>query len=80
MKTVIIYNSVVDPIRFYVVEGDFSHLNNVFVNDSEGDETLEDALNSLVFDADWNYLPSMESFPVDAVKEGAIVIVAGFLP
>ena len=32
MKTLIIYNSIEDSIKYFIVDGNFSHYNNVCIN------------------------------------------------
>ena len=81
MKTVIIYDQCFErPVSFYIVEGDLSHLNGVYGNHCNYDEKLQNELFKHVFDSEWNQLPALSEFPVQAVKDGAIVIVCGFLP
>jgi hypothetical protein len=81
MKTVIIYDDVCsNPIQFFVVDGDYSHLNLVYINQTE-DESLLDQLNAILFDEKWNYkVEFLDAFPVEEVINGAKVIVCGFAP
>lgn len=81
MKTVIIYDSVFEqPISYYVVDGDYSHLDGVYGNHMGFSQKLQDELYKIVFNEDWTSKPALDKFPLQAVKEGAIVIVCGFLP
>lgn len=36
MKTLIIYNDIISPVRFLIVEGDYSRFNGVIVNSLDG--------------------------------------------
>lgn len=49
MKTIIIYSDFQDLPKFFVVDGDYSHLNNVVVNNTNNAQ-LEDELIALLFD------------------------------
>ena len=81
MKTVIIYDQCYEaPLSFYVVDGDYSELNGVYGNSVKSDEIAQGNLFKLVFNEDWTQKPALAEFPVEAVKAGAIVIVAGFIP
>lgn len=81
-KTVLIYDQCgLEPIKFYVLEGDYTHLNHVYINGSEDDEAKADELSSLMYGKDGQVkLKAKKGFPYKAVKAGAAVIVAGFLP
>ncbi len=82
MKTVLIFDQCGEaPIEFYVLKGDYSRLADVYVNSTEADEALADELNDLFYDAEGKkLLKPKKRFPVNAVKNGALVITCGFLP
>lgn len=82
MKTVLIFDSVLEePIKFLVVDGDLSHLHQKYLNSMDTTDQESDQINALVFDSDWHYVEEfVEEFPTEAVKQGAKVIVTGFLP
>lgn len=81
MNTVIIYDQVGEaPICYYVVQGDYSRLNGVYGNNTLSSEALQAELFKIVFNDDWTMRPSWDTFPVQAVKDGAKVIVCGFMP
>jgi hypothetical protein len=47
MKTVVIWDSMgQDNVKFFIVEGDYSHLNNVYINSGETEK--EDELEALM--------------------------------
>lgn len=81
-KTVFIWDSVGEaPIGFAVLHGDYSHLHGIYINSSTADPALHDELSDLAYDNEGNCLFDLQNkFPTDAVKNGAIVIVVGFLP
>lgn len=81
MKTVFIWDEMQGEMKFFVVEGDYRHLNNIYINGSD-DDNLVDQLNEVIdYDAEGNpKVIMLTEFPVQDVKDGAFVIVAGFLP
>ena len=92
-KTVIIWDELQADVIFFLVDGDHSHLNRVYINtyydDAEAGviskqafEARIDELNTLIYDQEkGTYLhEELSEFPTDAVLKGARVIVAGFLP
>lgn len=90
MQTVIIYDQCDANIKFLLVDGDYTRFNGVYINsiisenkkEQKAAEKLQDELNKLVYDNKTGRikLPEVSSFPSAAVKDGAAVIVAGFLP
>jgi len=79
MKTVVIYDADYYGVRFVVFDGDYRHLDNVYINVTE-DERLLEEVNSLLFDEDINdKVEFTKNFPTQAVVDGAFVIVVGFL-
>lgn len=89
-KTVIIYDQLDAVVKFFVLDGDYRHLNNVYINQCDGKtkkeqkaaDDLQDELCNLVYDPKTGevLLPVFTKFPIEAVQNGADVIVAGFLP
>ncbi|WP_407304013.1 hypothetical protein [Acinetobacter sp.] len=81
-KTIIIYDQCgLMPVEFYVLDGDYRHLNGIYGNHSKQSKKLTDELCDLFYDEEGeSLLTPVETFPVDEVKNGAFVIVAGFLP
>ena len=78
MKTVVIWDTCGESnIRFFVLDGDFSHLNNVYFNSYiEGDEGYEvklDELETIVCD-DGFKATLLDSFPVHIFKPSSIFI------
>jgi hypothetical protein len=76
-------------VTFAVLDGDYRHLNGVYINmvvpedeDEAGHNKKQDELNELVYNQkDGSYkIEMLDTFPTEAVREGAEVIVAGFLP
>lgn len=81
MKTVVIWDTLEGEIKFFVVNGDFSHLDGVYINSMEN-ELGQDELNKILdYDSNGNPKVTMlEHFPKEDVINGANVIVAGFFP
>lgn len=85
MKTVLIYDSCgTDPLRFAVVEGDWSKYQGLYINTWTKDKKLQKLLEEL-YTKTWTedgqcLLDLTEEFPVDAVRSGANVVTIGFLP
>lgn len=91
MKTVMIYDQLDAELKFFVLEGDLTHLDGVYINqwiesDSKAErkkrDALQNELNTVIYDeTNGTFLHPVESkFPIQAVVEGAVVVVAGFLP
>lgn len=83
MKTILIYDQCGErPIEFYILDGDYTHLDGIYVNHSNHDENLRDELANLLYDEQTgdSLLTPETNFPTYEVKKGALVIVAGFLP
>lgn len=91
MKTVMIYDQCGEQeLQFFIFEGDHSRLNKVYINtdspsesEDEDYEKRKDELLLLLYKSEGLSefsVPILKEFPVDAVKDGAIVIVAGFAP
>lgn len=85
MNTVIIYETFTDRIKFIVVAGDATRFDGMYVNSVGNDEALEDEFCSMLYDELSGEPTALlknarDKFPVDEVKGGATVIVAGFLP
>lgn len=81
-QTVIIWDELNADLVFFVVDGDYTKLNKVYINTADGDEKLMDELNELIYVQESGKFANEElnEFPVNAVLNGAKVIVAGFLP
>ena len=91
MKTVIIYDQLDAELNFVVIDKDVTHLNGVYINscalddeDEDEFEAKQDELSALFYEENGkntelcNQLTT--EFPVQAVRDGAAVIVCGFLP
>lgn len=82
-KTVFIYDQCgEDDLTFFVLDGEFERMSGMYINNMKNDKQVEEELLSLLFneDGDYNDLNRSNSFPYDAVKNGATVITIGFLP
>lgn len=81
MKTVIIYDTCgEDSIKFFIVDGSFKNLNNKYIGLEGTSKKEEDQINSLIWNSTFDKMLYLKEFPVEAVKEGAEVIVLGCIP
>lgn len=82
MKTVLIYDQCGEAsIEFYILDGDYQHLDRVYINGAEEEQEKQDELSALLYDnKSQKKLKARMTFPTNAVIDGAAVIVAGFLP
>jgi hypothetical protein len=89
MKTVVIWDMMgQEPIQYFVVTGDWSRFNHLYINTYTDKtpkgrqlESLLKDLQSFMYDESGNMLQTLLSdFPIEEVKDGAQVIVCGFLP
>ena len=80
MKTAFIFDDG-EGVKLVTVEGDQRRFENVFIN-SSFNEKLEDELTELFYGRDgvfkFEKLTTVQF--ADAVRAGAFVVVAGFLP
>jgi hypothetical protein len=86
-----IYDQLDAELKFFVLDGDYTHLDGVYVNSySEKDtkahrrkrDALQGELTKLVYEEDLGTFKHEVhlKFPTPNVLNGAAVIVAGFLP
>jgi hypothetical protein len=54
-KTLCLYDTNSSLARLFEIEGDYSHLNGVFINDLDSDRDLVKELTSLLFDDEGDY-------------------------
>ena len=85
MKTIFIYDQCCqEDIKFFVVPGDYSHLNNTYINagDTPEDEEKSDELLSILYSEDMKtIIPQLlDYFPVKEVTQATKVITVGWLP
>ncbi len=83
MKTVVVWDQCgQDQVKYAVLDGDYTHLNGVFINDAEGDPEKEDELSAIFYTEDGEDNADLQDdFPIDVVKnEECAVITAGFYP
>jgi hypothetical protein len=83
MKTIFIFDSFgEDDIRFFVLEGDYTHLDKTFLNQANGIEENQDELNGILAYDVTTGKPKVEmltNFPLPVTSEDAVIVV-GFLP
>lgn len=81
MKTVMIYDQMsADEVQFIVLVGDYSHLDRVYINGDFNNALAEELCNLLYADDGSPLFTPLDEFPVDVVKNGGKVIVAGLIP
>lgn len=81
MKTVMIYDQIgQDAIKFAVLEGDYNHLDKVYINSDDEESALVELSDLIYADDGSEKITFTYEFPIKAVKDGAVVIVCGFLP
>lgn len=81
MKTVVIWDGWDADIQFFVYDGDLRRFNNKYVNGNTTEEE-DTEISNLMYHPETGkkLIETTKEFPIDAVKEGAFVIVTGFLP
>lgn len=82
MNTIFIYDQCGEgPIRFFVLDGDYSHLDGAYVNHFELAETVQEELCGILFNDEGEERHKMsDKFPLAAVQEDTKVVIIGFLP
>lgn len=84
-RTVLIYNMYDLGLKFYVVDGDWSRFEGVYINEFSNDkdrQNLQSEFCDLMYDRESgeDHFTALDKFPVEAVREGASVVITGFLP
>ena len=81
MKTVVVFDDMrYRGIRFFVLEGDYTHFDGVYIND-EDNPFPGSLLHDLLYDYRGNEIvSSTDTLPREEIVNGAKIIVAGFLP
>jgi hypothetical protein len=83
VKTVVIWDQCgSESLQFFVFDKDIRDLDGVYINSTESSDEQVDKLNEVIaYDDDGRPKVKMLSqFPLQAVKDGASVIVCGFIP
>lgn len=84
MKTIVIWDECEANIKFFVLEGNYSHLNGVYINSVLSKEKHQDELSKLVYCQDTGEikLPILKEFPIKllAQREMFCIVVAGCVP
>jgi hypothetical protein len=80
-RTVVIWDSVEADVKFFVVDRDLSHLDGKYVNSTETSDEDSIRICNLVYDEEGQQVtPFLDKFPTEEVRNGASVVVLGFLP
>lgn len=85
MKTAIVWDEIGGaPIRFFVVDKDLSAFDEVYINSAVAAEVLTTALYAEMYRSEsdhyMRYTPCTKDEFCAAIKDGAKLIVAGFMP
>ena len=85
MKTIFIYDQCgVVPVSFFVIEGDYSHLDKVYINNFNHDPVLTNELCTLIYGEDGidQCVDFLDKFPTDILTtcQEISVVVVGFIP
>jgi len=82
MKTVLIFDQCYEnPISFRVIDGDYSHLNDIYINHICSPQEKQDELFNLLYkneEGDTND-DFLNEFPTDQIDANTKVIVVGYL-
>lgn len=81
MKTVFIYDQMEANLEFFTVDGDYSRFDGAYVNSMNTPDELARELSAFLYDGKGTRLhATVDKFPVEDVRNGAQVVVIGFLP
>jgi len=86
MKTIFIYDQCcLEPIKYFILNGNYSHLDKIYINevsDTEEDELKQEELNELLFNSDTGDLKAilLDDFPISEITSDTVVISVGFFP
>jgi hypothetical protein len=83
MKTAFLFNEFDYGVSFFILDGDYTHLDGVYVNSVDCEEDASSELTNLMYDpVDGHMLhrkATKDEF-VQAIQNGAAMIVCGFIP
>jgi len=79
VKTIVIYDQLMEnPISFFILDGDYTHLDRVYIN-SDKKEKKQAELTAIIYDENGKEkVAFLDKFP--RLENTYKVIVAGFLP
>lgn len=82
MKTIFIWDELDAEIKFFVLPGNYSHFNRVYLNGLDKPETVQKELSNLVYCENTGEIKHtvLKEFPIEEVDTDTVVIVAGFIP
>lgn len=81
MKTLVIWDQVGgDDVKMFWLDGDYSHLNRVYINSTESSGIQQDELHKIVYNDDGSYkVQTFVELPLTLDEPGVSIIVAGFI-
>jgi len=79
MKTIFIYDQLDADIQFFVKEGNYSHLDKLYLNCYTNDVKLDEELSDMLYDDNGLILVELlDDFPI--LEEAFVVVRVGFIP
>jgi hypothetical protein len=80
MKTLFAYDSFGDfPIFFFELEGDYRHLDKVYINDYNDVEDRQGVLAALILDNECNLKPEIKKLQ-EPTRDWDFFVRVGFIP
>lgn len=87
MKTIVIWNQIDAELKYFVIEGDYSDLDDVYINALTCNDEKQDRLTELVYGEEGELKVTMEKqFPrkviFDCIREQEVfhIIQCGIIP
>lgn len=82
MRTLVIWDNVEGQIKMFWLDGDYGHLNRVYINSGESSGIYQDQLLKLVYDSHGQEKVQMfDAMPSgEELASASAIIIAGFLP
>lgn len=91
MRTVFIFDQCDAGLKFFTLNGDFSHLDKIYINSCGPEnwskkqvrelEKKQEELTNLLYQSNGDFkFSTLSEFPMQDVLDGARVVVIGFMP
>ena len=80
MKTIIVYNDIENPLRFFIIEGDYSKFNGVCINSVNGTGFEEECCNFLFNEEGYFKHERTEDSSLLENKDWDKIAIVTFLP
>lgn len=81
MRTLVIWYETDYQIKMFWLDGDYSHLNRVYINSSESNGIHQDQLYKLVYDDEGQVIVQMfdDAPSSQELANNVVIIIAGFI-